>query len=150
VERRLTCDEEKEGLLNPSEKVPEAYEAGRDFQVVEILMQSAIVSGRRRLRMPAFDVERIELALAIQADLGRERTLSALQARSFVRCIQTTWDVDVIRWAKSDSLNTLDQADTSFVPARSSILRVATRLRPRLRSGVLESFWSGWLVPTTM
>ncbi|MFA6243350.1 MAG: DEAD/DEAH box helicase, partial [Candidatus Hydrogenedentales bacterium] len=60
--------------------------------------------------MPEFDLERIELARAIQNDLAQERTLSALQARSFVRCMQTTWEVEVIRWTEDDSSTVLQQA----------------------------------------
>jgi hypothetical protein len=66
--------------------------------------------GQRKLLMPEFDPERIELAHAIQNDLAQERTLSALQARSFVRCIQTTWEVEVIRWTEEDSSSVLQQA----------------------------------------
>ncbi|MCB1464555.1 MAG: DEAD/DEAH box helicase [Nitratireductor sp.] len=60
--------------------------------------------------MPAFDAQRVELAAAIQNDLALEGVLSSLQARSFVRCMQTTWDVEVIRWSDDDSQTTLDQA----------------------------------------
>jgi len=60
--------------------------------------------------MPAFDAERLELAKTIQSDLGQERVLSSIQARTFVRCMQTTWDVEVIRWSDGDSQSILDQA----------------------------------------
>ena len=60
--------------------------------------------------MPQFDQERVELARAVQNDLAQERTLSPLQARSFVRCIQTTWEVEVIRWTGDDSSTVLQQA----------------------------------------
>jgi hypothetical protein len=60
--------------------------------------------------MPELDQQRIELARAIQSDLARERTLSPLQARSFVRCLQTDWDVEVIRWTDEDSSVVLQQA----------------------------------------
>jgi hypothetical protein len=60
--------------------------------------------------MPEFDQQRIELARAIQNDLAQERTLSSVQARSFVRCLQTDWDVEVIRWTDEDSSVVLGQA----------------------------------------
>jgi hypothetical protein len=60
--------------------------------------------------MPQFDQERVALARAVQNDLAQERTLSPLQARSFVRCIQTTWEVEVIRWTGDDSSTVLQQA----------------------------------------
>lgn len=60
--------------------------------------------------MPEFDGERIALATAIQNDLGAESTLSSLQARSFVRCMQLSWEVEAIRWSERDSRTTLDQA----------------------------------------
>ena len=60
--------------------------------------------------MPQFDQERVELARAVQNDLAQERTLSPLQARSFVRCIQTTWEVEVIRWTGDDFSPVLQQA----------------------------------------
>lgn len=60
--------------------------------------------------MPEFDQQRIELARKIQKDLAQERTLSALQARAFVRCLQTDWDVEVIRWTDADSSVVLQQA----------------------------------------
>jgi len=60
--------------------------------------------------MPEFDQQRIELARAIQSDLAQEHTLSRLQARSFVRSLQTDWDVEVIRWSDEDSSVVLQQA----------------------------------------
>ncbi len=60
--------------------------------------------------MPKFDQERINLARAIQTDLAQERTLTALQARSFVRCLQTDWNVQTIQWSDNDSDTILQQA----------------------------------------
>lgn len=60
--------------------------------------------------MPEFDQERLDLARAIQGDLAQERTLSAVQARSFVRCLQTDWDVETIHWEDRDSDTILQQA----------------------------------------
>ncbi|WP_245340437.1 DEAD/DEAH box helicase [Mesorhizobium sp. WSM4313] len=60
--------------------------------------------------MPEFDQDRLDLARAIQNDLAQERTLSALQARSFVRCLQTDWDVETIQWSANDSDTILQQS----------------------------------------
>lgn len=67
-------------------------------------------SGQRWPQLPEFDQERLDLARAIQTDLAQERTLSALQARSFVRCLQTDWDVETIQWTSEDSDTVLQQA----------------------------------------
>lgn len=60
--------------------------------------------------MPEFDHQRLDLARAIQGDLAQEQSLSAIQARSFVRCLQTDWNVDTIQWADRDSDAILQQA----------------------------------------
>lgn len=60
--------------------------------------------------MPAFDQQRLDLARAIRVDLAQERTLTALQARSFVRCLQTDWNVETIQWFERDSETILQQA----------------------------------------
>lgn len=60
--------------------------------------------------MPEFDQERLDLARTIQADLAQERTLSALQARAFVRCLQSDWNVETIQWLDRDSDTILQQA----------------------------------------
>ena len=60
--------------------------------------------------MPRLDVQRLEVAKAIQLALAKENYLTALQARSFVRCLQMTWDVDTIRWADEDSSVQLSHA----------------------------------------
>ena len=53
--------------------------------------------------MPPHDPERLELANAVRASLAIEDTLSPIQARSFVRCLQTSWRVPVIQWAENES-----------------------------------------------
>ncbi|WP_245418777.1 DEAD/DEAH box helicase [Mesorhizobium sp. WSM3864] len=60
--------------------------------------------------MPEFDQDRLDLARAIQNDLAQERILSALQARSFVRCLQTDWDVETIQWNENESDTILQQS----------------------------------------
>lgn len=60
--------------------------------------------------MPEFDEERLDLARAMQTDLAQESTLSALQARSFVRCLQSDWNVETIQWFDRDSDAILQQA----------------------------------------
>lgn len=60
--------------------------------------------------MPRNDDARIALANSTLADLASETTLSPLQARAFVRCVQKTWEVESIRWGKNDSQKTFEQA----------------------------------------
>jgi hypothetical protein len=60
--------------------------------------------------LPEFDQERLALARAIQNDLAQEQVLSALQARSFVRCLQTDWEVETIQWSENESDTILQQA----------------------------------------
>lgn len=67
-------------------------------------------SGKKMVKMSEHNVERINFALKIRNDLAQEQTLSAVQARSFVRCIQTSWDVETIKWKESDSSSILKQA----------------------------------------
>jgi DEAD/DEAH box helicase len=60
--------------------------------------------------MPEFDGERLEIAEQIARDIATENTLSATQARSFVRGLQTTWEVPTIVWSDSDSRGQLRDA----------------------------------------
>ena len=53
--------------------------------------------------MSQLDSQRLEVAKSIQTALAQENLLSASQARSFVRCLQMTWDVEVIRWSTQES-----------------------------------------------
>ncbi|MDW9959471.1 DEAD/DEAH box helicase [Sinorhizobium medicae] len=78
--------------------------------------------------MPEFDQERLDLARAIQNDLAQERTLSALQARSFVRCLQTDWDVKTIQWSDNDSDTILQQA--RFLIRAGRVLTTVREGRP--------------------
>lgn len=56
------------------------------------------------------DQERIEIAQEVLEEIGQERTLNRVQARSFVRCLQATWDVEQIYWGKKESANVLSDA----------------------------------------
>lgn len=60
--------------------------------------------------MPPHDPQRLELAHAVQTSLATKDTLSPKQARSFVRCLQTSWQVPTIQWAVSESRGQLDDA----------------------------------------
>lgn len=60
--------------------------------------------------MPRLDDQRLEVAKSIQTALARENLLTPSQARSFVRCLQTTWDVEIIRWQDQDSSMQLSNA----------------------------------------
>lgn len=60
--------------------------------------------------MPRLDDHRLEVARSIQTALAQENLLTPSQARSFVRCLQTTWDVEIIRWKDQDSSRQLSSA----------------------------------------
>ncbi|QQR39052.1 DEAD/DEAH box helicase [Devosia rhizoryzae] len=56
------------------------------------------------------DEGRLALARQIRAIFGEDQVLTPIQARSFVRSIQKTWDVDQLQWAEGESSETLSQA----------------------------------------
>jgi hypothetical protein len=60
--------------------------------------------------MAELNEQRLELAKSIQNALARENFLTSSQARSFVRCLQSSWEVDVIRWSEKDSALQLSSA----------------------------------------
>ncbi|TBE77259.1 DEAD/DEAH box helicase [Rhizobium ruizarguesonis] len=60
--------------------------------------------------MPETDSQRLELANRVRERLGKERELSPLQARAFVRSVQSTWQVETIFWSERDSTDTLSEA----------------------------------------
>lgn len=60
--------------------------------------------------MPRLDDQRLEVAKSIQTALAQENLLTPSQARSFVRCLQTAWDVEIIRWEDKDSSVQLSNA----------------------------------------
>jgi hypothetical protein len=60
--------------------------------------------------MPQHDEERLEVANTVFRSLAIENTLSPIQARSFVRCLQTSWHVPIIMWGENESGTQLDDA----------------------------------------
>ncbi|WP_210242332.1 DEAD/DEAH box helicase [Mesorhizobium sp. B2-6-4] len=56
------------------------------------------------------DVARIELAQTVRASLAEDQVLTPAQARSFVRAIQTSWQVNTLEWGVRESDDTLSQA----------------------------------------
>jgi DEAD/DEAH box helicase len=64
--------------------------------------------------MPERDQDRIEIAEDLRRQIAAENTLTPTQARSFVRGLQTTWEVPTIRWGAADSRAQLDDARRLF------------------------------------
>ncbi|MGE8148948.1 DEAD/DEAH box helicase [Pseudomonas frederiksbergensis] len=60
--------------------------------------------------MANLDYERLEIAGSVREQLAVENQLSREQARSYVRCLQATWQVPEIRWTEKDSQNQLADA----------------------------------------
>lgn len=60
--------------------------------------------------MPEHDPQRLEIANNIRIGLALENELSADQARAYVRCLQTSWQVPTIQWADRDSRKQLADA----------------------------------------
>jgi hypothetical protein len=60
--------------------------------------------------MPARDQERLALAEQVRQALGIENALTRPQARAYVRCLQTTWQVPPIAWADRESAGQLEDA----------------------------------------
>lgn len=60
--------------------------------------------------MPPLDEERLEIAASVRDALAAENVLSADQARAFVRCLQTAWQVPAIHWEDAESRDQLDDA----------------------------------------
>jgi hypothetical protein len=60
--------------------------------------------------MAARDAERLALAEAMRRALAVENRLSVAQARSFVRCLQISWQVPPIGWGDQESRQQLDDA----------------------------------------
>lgn len=110
--------------------------------------------------MARLDHQRLEVAAAVQAELAEERTLSAMQARSFVRCLQTVWDVEQIRWDSKESASQLADA-RRLVHAANIFTNVEGPASPRAqvcyrRAGELLEWLSRaddpiqTIVPTTL
>ena len=60
--------------------------------------------------MPPHDPERLELANEVRESLALENVLTPIQARSFVRSLQTTWQVPTIQWRDNESTIQLNDA----------------------------------------
>lgn len=60
--------------------------------------------------MPELDQDRLEIAEELRRQLAPEDTLTPIQARSFVRGLQTAWDVPAIQWGTGESRSQLFDA----------------------------------------
>ncbi len=60
--------------------------------------------------MPVNDALRIEVANHTTEVYAQDRILTPVQAKSFVRSLQTTWQVDTLPWSQGESRETLSQA----------------------------------------
>ncbi|HBC3976577.1 TPA: DEAD/DEAH box helicase [Vibrio parahaemolyticus] len=53
--------------------------------------------------MSSLSEQRLIIAKSVSDKLAQEGQLTPFQARSFVRCLQTSWEVDVIQWRDGES-----------------------------------------------
>lgn len=60
--------------------------------------------------MTEFDPLRLEIAETLRRSLAIENELSRSQARAYVRCLQTSWQVPTILWTDQDSAGQLNDA----------------------------------------
>lgn len=60
--------------------------------------------------MPERDQDRLEAAERVRRELGIENQLSRAQAKTYVRCLQATWQVPMIQWSERDSSRQLADA----------------------------------------
>lgn len=60
--------------------------------------------------MARLDAQRLEIAARVHQELGKENELTASQARLFVRCLQTAWNVPTIKWGEAESVQQLSDA----------------------------------------
>lgn len=60
--------------------------------------------------MPELDQVRLEIAEQLRRQIAQEDTLTPVQARSFVRGLQTAWNVPTIRWGTAESRSQLYDA----------------------------------------
>ncbi len=56
------------------------------------------------------DQDRLEAAERVRRELAIENQLSRAQARTYVRCLQVTWQVPTIQWSRRDSARQLTDA----------------------------------------
>ena len=64
--------------------------------------------------MPDLDPSRLEIAQELRLQIADQDTLTANQARTFVRGLQTEWEVPPIQWGARESNNQLDDAKRLF------------------------------------
>jgi len=62
------------------------------------------------MTMPDRDRERLEIAQEVRSRIAAENTLTPIQARSFVRGLQTAWEVPTIQWGEAESRTQLADA----------------------------------------
>ncbi|RXE87260.1 DEAD/DEAH box helicase [Pseudoalteromonas sp. A757] len=84
--------------------------------------------------MPRLDAKRLEVARSVSDKLAKKGELTPFQARSFVRCLQTSWEVEVIKWREGESLKLLNHA--------YNLLHVADIFREVEGDNSLDSFRS--------
>lgn len=60
--------------------------------------------------MPARDQDRLALAERVRQSLAIENELTRPQARAYVRCLQSTWQVPTIQWGERESTQQLNDA----------------------------------------
>ncbi|RWO75262.1 MAG: DEAD/DEAH box helicase [Mesorhizobium sp.] len=56
------------------------------------------------------DADRLALSQETRATFAEDQVLTPIQARSFVRSIQTSWQVATLQWTDGDSVETFSQA----------------------------------------
>lgn len=67
--------------------------------------------------MPERDSERLEIAQQVRSQIAAENTLTPIQARAFVRGLQTAWEVPTIQWSEAESRTQLADALRLFSAA---------------------------------
>lgn len=60
--------------------------------------------------MPERDQDRLEAAERVRRELAIENQLSRAQAKTYVRCLQSTWQVPTIQWTERNSARQLADA----------------------------------------
>ena len=97
--------------------------------------------------MPERDQDRIEAAERVRRELGIENQLSRAQARSYVRCLQATWQVPTIQWSERDSARQLADARRLLHAAHifRSIEGSSSLHAIQNREGVQQTDWTQYL-----
>jgi len=68
--------------------------------------------------MPENDRQRLDIAATVKGLYARDQSLTTVQARSFVRSLQTTWKVATIAWEPADTVEIFRQAASLVHAAR--------------------------------